>query len=61
MAYGEYWCIVGYGYLTLLILRSVILSAESINFSSVFSQTRLVYPQLFLLVSFYYHYDASHD
>jgi hypothetical protein len=45
----------------LFILRSVIPSAESFNFLPVFSQTRLVYPQLFLLVSFYYHYDASHD
>ena len=42
-----YWCIVGYGYLTSYTAFRVIPSAESFNFF-VFSQTRLVYPQLFI-------------
>ena len=48
-----YWCIVGYGYLS-LILRTVIPSAESFNLFTIFSQTRLVYPQFFLPVFFFF-------
>jgi hypothetical protein len=44
-----------------ILLLYCVPSAESFNFFTIFSQTRLVYPQLFLLVSFLYHYDASYD
>ncbi len=42
----EYWCIIGYGYLILL-LRSVIPSTVSFILFNVFSQTRPVYSQHF--------------
>jgi hypothetical protein len=44
-----------------ILLLYCVPSAESFNFFTIFSQTRLVYPQLFLLVSFLYRYDASYD
>jgi len=55
MAYAMKYCIVGYGYLTL-----VIPSAESFNFFYCpFADTAGISAAFFFLVSFHYHYDAS--